>query len=61
MTSPLRPRNPSGVPLPALAAGVGADGAGGRAVPDVLITGVTLRAQDAIDGDLFAALPGSVA
>ena len=61
VTSHLRPRNPPGRSLPALAAGVGADGADGRALPDTLITGVTLRAQDAVDGDLFAALPGSVA
>ena len=58
VTSPLRPRNPPGVSLPQLARAVGADGFD---VPDVLITGVTLRAQDAVDGDLFAALPGSAA
>jgi len=29
------------------------------AVPDVPVTGVTLRAQDVLPGDLFAALPGS--
>jgi UDP-N-acetylmuramoyl-L-alanyl-D-glutamate--2,6-diaminopimelate ligase len=55
---PTRPT--SGVPLPALAAHVGAvlaDGA--AAVPDLPITGVTLRAQDAQPGDLFAALTGT--
>ena len=31
----------------------------GAVVPDVPITGVTLRAQDVQPGDLFAALPGS--
>jgi UDP-N-acetylmuramoyl-L-alanyl-D-glutamate--2,6-diaminopimelate ligase len=61
VTSPLRPHRTPGVALPALATGVGAREAVGRSVPDVLITGVTLRAQDAVDGDLFAALPGSVA
>jgi UDP-N-acetylmuramoyl-L-alanyl-D-glutamate--2,6-diaminopimelate ligase len=52
-----------GVPLPALAAQVGAVLAGGAnqptAVPDLPITGVTLRAQDVRPGDLFAALPGA--
>jgi UDP-N-acetylmuramoyl-L-alanyl-D-glutamate--2,6-diaminopimelate ligase len=51
------------VPLPALAAQIGAvlaDGPDGRvAVPGVPVTGVTLRAQDVLPGDLFAALPGS--
>ncbi|WP_264991451.1 Mur ligase domain-containing protein, partial [Mycobacterium kiyosense] len=36
---------------------VSADGA--AVVPDVPITGVTLRAQEVRPGDLFAALPGS--
>jgi UDP-N-acetylmuramoyl-L-alanyl-D-glutamate--2,6-diaminopimelate ligase len=31
----------------------------GVVVPDVPVTGVTLRAQDVLPGDLFAALPGS--
>ncbi|MGO9692621.1 MAG: UDP-N-acetylmuramoyl-L-alanyl-D-glutamate--2,6-diaminopimelate ligase [Mycobacterium sp.] len=59
----LRPGAGAGVRLPALAAQVGAvlaespDGRSG--VPDVLVTGVTLRAQDVLPGDLFAALPGS--
>lgn len=56
----LRPRDTAGVRLPALAAQVGAVLAGqAAAVPDVAITGVTLRAQDVQPGDLFAALPGS--
>ncbi|OMC55490.1 UDP-N-acetylmuramoyl-L-alanyl-D-glutamate--2,6-diaminopimelate ligase [Mycobacterium sp. IS-836] len=56
----LRPRDTAGVRLPALAAQVGAVLAGQAAtVPDVAITGVTLRAQDVQSGDLFAALPGS--
>jgi UDP-N-acetylmuramoyl-L-alanyl-D-glutamate--2,6-diaminopimelate ligase len=58
----LRPSAVAGVRLPALAEQVGAvaaDGAGqGAVVPDVVITGVTLRAQDVLPGDLFAALPG---
>jgi len=51
----LRPSAVAGARLPALAAQVGAEGA----VPDVLITGVTLRGQDVRPGDLFAALPGA--
>ncbi|OMC42801.1 UDP-N-acetylmuramoyl-L-alanyl-D-glutamate--2,6-diaminopimelate ligase [Mycobacterium sp. IS-1264] len=56
----LCPRDTAGVRLPVLAAQVGAVLAGqAAAVPDVAITGVTLRAQDVQPGDLFAALPGS--
>ena len=60
----LRPSAVSGVRLPALAAQVGAvladRGASGTGVvPDILVSGVTLRAQDVRPGDLFAALPGS--
>lgn len=61
MTSTLRPRSTPGVSLAALAAGAGAVAADGRAVPQVRIGGVTLRAQDAAAGDLFAALAGSSA
>jgi UDP-N-acetylmuramoyl-L-alanyl-D-glutamate--2,6-diaminopimelate ligase len=61
MTVPtaLRPRVGSGVPLAALAAQVGAVPAEDSVVPELQITGVTLRAQDARPGDLFAALPGA--
>jgi UDP-N-acetylmuramoyl-L-alanyl-D-glutamate--2,6-diaminopimelate ligase len=45
--------------LPELAAQVSAVLADGSVVPDVPVTGVTLRAQDVRPGDLFAALPGS--
>jgi UDP-N-acetylmuramoyl-L-alanyl-D-glutamate--2,6-diaminopimelate ligase len=55
----LRPSAGAGVRLPVLAAQVGAVMADGVAVPDVPVTGVTLRAQDVLSGDLFAALPGS--
>ena len=55
----LRPQHTPGVSLASLAAGVGAAGAGTGAVPDLPVTGITLRAQDAVAGDLFAALPGS--
>ncbi|OBB59355.1 UDP-N-acetylmuramoyl-L-alanyl-D-glutamate--2,6-diaminopimelate ligase [Mycobacterium sp. 852013-51886_SCH5428379] len=54
----LRPRQPAGYGLSALAEQV-------RAVPvtlpvaDTRVTGVTLRGQDALPGDLFAALPGA--
>ena len=63
MPTALRPRAGAGVRLPALAAEVGAVLAGGphqtAVIPDLLITGVTLRAQDVLPGDLFAALAGS--
>jgi UDP-N-acetylmuramoyl-L-alanyl-D-glutamate--2,6-diaminopimelate ligase len=55
----LRPRRPVGHALTPLAAQVQAVSVTGVAVPDVRITGVTLRGQDAQDGDLFAALPGA--
>jgi UDP-N-acetylmuramoyl-L-alanyl-D-glutamate--2,6-diaminopimelate ligase len=59
----LRPSVVAGARLPALAARVGAVAADGTgvagAVPDVPITGVTLRGQDVRAGDLFAALPGA--
>ena len=58
---PMRPTAPVGVRLPALAAQVGAVLAHGAVVPDVTVTGVTLRGQEAVPGDLFAALPGSAA
>ena len=61
MPTALRPSAVAGARLPALAARVGAVAAGGATgVPDVLITGVTLRGQDVRPGDLFAALPGAV-
>ncbi|BBX61935.1 UDP-N-acetylmuramoyl-L-alanyl-D-glutamate--2,6-diaminopimelate ligase [Mycobacterium saskatchewanense] len=60
MPGGLRPSAVAGVPLSTLAAQVGAVAAdGSAAVPDVAVTGVTLRAQDVLAGDLFAALPGS--
>lgn len=63
MPTGLRPSAAAGARLPVLAAQAGAvpaDDAGRRAaVPDVAVTGVTLRAQDVLPGDLFAALPGS--
>jgi UDP-N-acetylmuramoyl-L-alanyl-D-glutamate--2,6-diaminopimelate ligase len=57
----LRPGNPRGASLRALAAQVGAVSADGDAVSEVRVTGVTLRAQDAEAGDLFAALAGAAA
>ncbi len=58
----LRPSVAAGVRLATLAEQVGAVPSGGpgqgAVVPDVTITGVTLRAQDVLPGDLFAALPG---
>ena len=59
----LRPEAGAGARLAALAAQVGAVLADGSdhvaTVPDVPVTGVTLRAQDVRPGDLFAALAGS--
>ena len=55
----LRPANPVGHALGRLAEQVAAVPAEGVAVPDIRITGVTLRGQEALPGDLFAALPGS--
>ena len=55
----LRPARGLGVPLSTLAAQVGAAPAEGSGVPDLRITGVTLRAQDVQSGDLFAALSGA--
>ncbi|CAM4411365.1 UDP-N-acetylmuramoyl-L-alanyl-D-glutamate--2, 6-diaminopimelate ligase [Mycobacterium basiliense] len=59
----LRPDAGEGVSLAELAAQIGAVLAGGArqpaAVPDIPVTGVTLRAQAVRPGDLFAALAGS--
>jgi UDP-N-acetylmuramoyl-L-alanyl-D-glutamate--2,6-diaminopimelate ligase len=57
----LRPSHPVGHALRPLAEQVHAVPAEGIVVPDIRISGVTLRAQDAQTGDLFAALPGSAA
>ena len=63
MPTALRPSAVAGARLPALAARVGAvaadDTGVAGAVPNVPITGVTLRGQDVQPGDLFAALPGA--
>lgn len=59
MTNPLRPRTTPALALPTLATRIGAVPANGGAVPEVRITGVTLRGQESVPGDLFAALPGS--
>ncbi|TDO11812.1 UDP-N-acetylmuramoylalanyl-D-glutamate--2,6-diaminopimelate ligase [Mycobacterium sp. BK086] len=59
MNNALRPRTTPALILPTLAARVGAVPAGGGVAPEVAITGVTLRGQEARAGDLFAALPGS--
>lgn len=55
--APLRPARVQPVPLAELAALVGAELAATDA--GLLVTGATLRAQDARPGDLFAALPGA--
>ncbi|BBX02122.1 UDP-N-acetylmuramoyl-L-alanyl-D-glutamate--2,6-diaminopimelate ligase [Mycolicibacterium moriokaense] len=55
----LRPSHPEGIALALLAEQVSAVPAKGVRLPDLRITGVTLRSQDVVAGDLFAALPGS--
>lgn len=55
----LRPSHPVGRALGPLAEQVGAVLAEPGTAQDILITGVTLRGQDARAGDLFAALPGA--
>lgn len=59
----LRPDAGPGVPLAALAARIGAVAAKVPGHPDVIpevrVTGVTLRAQDTAPGELFAALAGA--
>jgi UDP-N-acetylmuramoyl-L-alanyl-D-glutamate--2,6-diaminopimelate ligase len=55
----LRPNHPVGQVLGRLAEQVRAVPAGGVTVPNVQVTGVTLRGQNAQPGDLFAALPGA--
>jgi UDP-N-acetylmuramoyl-L-alanyl-D-glutamate--2,6-diaminopimelate ligase len=47
------------VPLRELAERIGAESRGGDEIAAVEVTGVTLRAQDAQPGDLFAALQGA--
>lgn len=60
MPTSLRPTATVGVPLPELAALIGAvAGGAGPGVAEVAVHGVTLRGQDAQPGDLFAALPGA--
>src|SRR5262245_51808626 len=59
MAMKLRPSHPAGQALGPLADQVGAviePAGGGR---HTVVTGVTLRSQDAAPGDLFAALPGA--
>src|SRR6185369_11423351 len=58
MAMNLRPNHPVGQALGRLAEQVRAVPASGATVPNVDITGVTLRGQNAQPGDLFAALPG---
>lgn len=53
---PLRPSEPVGAALGALAELTGAELSGD---PQSRVTGVTLRSQDVRSGDLFAALPGA--
>jgi UDP-N-acetylmuramoyl-L-alanyl-D-glutamate--2,6-diaminopimelate ligase len=54
-----RPNHPVGQVLGRLADQVQAVPAGADTLPNVQVTGVTLRGQNAQPGDLFAALPGA--
>jgi UDP-N-acetylmuramoyl-L-alanyl-D-glutamate--2,6-diaminopimelate ligase len=54
-TAPLRPSHTAPIPVSALAALVGATISGPSA--QTLVTGLTLRAHQALPGDVFAALP----
>ena len=55
----LRPSHPAGSALGLVAEQVAAVPAHGPRVPDIRISGVTLRSQDVQASDLFAALPGA--
>lgn len=55
----LRPSHPAGSALGLVAEQVAAVPAHGPRVPDIRITGVTLRSRDVQASDLFAALPGA--
>jgi len=57
----LRPSHPAGSALGLLAGQVAAVPAQGVRIPDIRITGVTLRSQDVQASDLFAALSGASA
>jgi len=59
MAMNLRPNHPVGQVLGRLAEQVGAVPADGATLPNVQVTGVTLRGQNTQPGDLFAALPGA--
>ncbi|MUL82427.1 MULTISPECIES: UDP-N-acetylmuramoyl-L-alanyl-D-glutamate--2,6-diaminopimelate ligase [unclassified Mycolicibacterium] len=59
MAMKLRPSRPVGQYLVPLAEQVQAVPAAGNPLPELRVTGVTLRGQDARPGDLFAALPGA--
>jgi UDP-N-acetylmuramoyl-L-alanyl-D-glutamate--2,6-diaminopimelate ligase len=59
MAMKLRPSRPVGQYLVPLAEQVQAVSAPGNPLPELRVTGVTLRGQDARPGDLFAALPGA--
>ncbi len=59
MAMKLRPSRPAGQYLVPLAEQVQAAPAAGNPLPELRVTGVTLRGQDAQPGDLFAALPGA--
>jgi UDP-N-acetylmuramoyl-L-alanyl-D-glutamate--2,6-diaminopimelate ligase len=56
-----RPSHSAGELLVSLAEQIQAVPSGASGLPELLVTGVTLRGQEARPGDLFAALPGSAA
>lgn len=57
----LRPSQPAGAGLAALAEQVAAVPSAAAPLPDLRVAGVTLRGQDALPADLFAALAGASA
>ncbi|MGV0814654.1 UDP-N-acetylmuramoyl-L-alanyl-D-glutamate--2,6-diaminopimelate ligase [Mycolicibacterium boenickei] len=59
MAMKLRPSRPVGQYLEPLAEQVQAVPASGNPLPELRVSGVTLRGQEARPGDLFAALPGA--
>ncbi|GFG55078.1 UDP-N-acetylmuramoyl-L-alanyl-D-glutamate--2,6-diaminopimelate ligase [Mycolicibacterium agri] len=61
MAMKLRPSHPAGQALGALAHRVGAVIRPVEQGREIVVTGVTLRSQDVVPGDLFAALPGASA
>ncbi|MGW5269961.1 UDP-N-acetylmuramoyl-L-alanyl-D-glutamate--2,6-diaminopimelate ligase [Rhodococcus sp. NPDC003994] len=58
-SSSLRPQRPPVTPIGRLADAIGATVHGNASAAEISVTGIELRAQDVLPGDLFAALPGA--